>query len=132
MRDLPRSVCFCKPCQPALDTKDFTTGMKASLWGERLICPAKYFWVLGRFCLETFLSSACLGWLCQTPCSYVGSLDVSTLHTFKTNRFLASSLTDPGHHNYIYDIIGDFFIRCTFQDPTGYPRILNIVDLRPL
>jgi hypothetical protein len=37
IRDLLRSVCFCKPCQPALDTKDFTSGMKASLWGARLM-----------------------------------------------------------------------------------------------
>jgi hypothetical protein len=28
--------------------------------------PAKYFWVLVRYTLETFLRSACLGWLCQT------------------------------------------------------------------
>jgi hypothetical protein len=27
---------------------------------------AKYFWVLGRFCFETFLRSVCLEWLCQT------------------------------------------------------------------
>jgi hypothetical protein len=27
---------------------------------------AKYLWVLGRFCFETFLRSACLEWLCQT------------------------------------------------------------------
>jgi hypothetical protein len=26
--------------------------------------PAKRFWVLGRYRLETFLRSACLGWLC--------------------------------------------------------------------
>jgi hypothetical protein len=31
MHDLLRSVCSCKPCQPALDTQDFTSGMKASL-----------------------------------------------------------------------------------------------------
>jgi hypothetical protein len=28
--------------------------------------PAKCFWVLGRYRLETFLRSACLGWPCQT------------------------------------------------------------------
>jgi hypothetical protein len=61
--------------------------MKASLWGARLIGPAKYFWVLGCFCLETFLRSTCLGWLCQTLCSYARYLDVSTLHTFKINGF---------------------------------------------
>jgi hypothetical protein len=34
--------------------------------------PAKYFWVLGRYRFETFLRSACLEWLCQTPCSHAG------------------------------------------------------------
>jgi hypothetical protein len=65
-------------------------------------------------------------------CSYVGYLDVSTLHTFKINGFMALSSTKPGHRNFSYDINDDFFIRCTFQDPTGYPRILDIIDLRPL
>jgi hypothetical protein len=37
MCDLPRSVCFCKPYQPALDIKDFMIGVKASLWGARLM-----------------------------------------------------------------------------------------------
>jgi hypothetical protein len=26
----------------------------------------------------------------------------------------------------------DIFMRCAFQNPTGHPRILDIVDLRPL
>jgi hypothetical protein len=94
--------------------------------------PAKYLRVLGRYMLETFLRSACLEWLCQTLCNYAGYLGVSTLHAFKINGFLASSSTDPGHHNFRYDIIDDFFMRRTFQDLAGYPRILDIVDLRPL
>jgi hypothetical protein len=106
--------------------------MKASLWGARLIDPAKYFRVLRHFFFVTFPRSARLGWLCQTPCSYAGYLGVSTLHTVKTNRFLAPSSTNPGHRNFSYDINDDFFIRHTFQDPTGYPRILAIDDLRPL
>jgi hypothetical protein len=65
-------------------------------------------------------------------CNYAGYLGVSTLHTSKINRFLASSSTNPGHRNFSYDIIDDFFMRRTFQDPTGYPRILDIVDVRPL
>jgi hypothetical protein len=69
--------------------------------------PAKYFWVLGRFRFETFLRLACLGWLCQTLCSYARSLGVSTLHTFKINKFLVSSSTDPAHRNYSYDVIDD-------------------------
>jgi hypothetical protein len=68
----------------------------------------------------------------QTLCSYARYLGVSTLHTFKINKFLVSSSTDPTHRNYNYNVIGDFFIRRTFQDPTGYPRILIINDLRPL
>jgi hypothetical protein len=107
--------------------------MKASPWGERLIGPAKYFWVLGRFCLETFLRSAYLEWLCQTLCSHARYLDVSTLHTIKIDIVLpASSTIDYQHHNYSYDIIGDFFIQRTVQDLAGYPQILGVVDLRPL
>jgi hypothetical protein len=81
--------------------------------------------VLGRYTLETFLRSACLEWLYQTPCSYAGYLGVSTLHTCKINIVLpASSL--------ISKTIEDLFTQCALQDPTGYPRILNIIDLRPL
>jgi hypothetical protein len=67
--------------------------------------PAKCFWVLGRYTLETFVRSACLEWLCQTLCNYAGYLDVSTLCTFKINIFLASSSTDPGHRNFSFDVI---------------------------
>jgi hypothetical protein len=87
----------------------------------------KYFWVLGRFYLETFLRSACLGWLCQTPRSNAGYLGVSTLHTAKIR-----SLDQPQHRNFNYNITNDFFTLHTFQDLAGYPRILGIVDLRPL
>jgi hypothetical protein len=64
--------------------------------------------------------------------SYARYLGVSTLHSFKINRFMASSSTNPAHRNYSNDVIDDFFIRRTFQDPTGYLRILAIDDLRPL
>jgi hypothetical protein len=88
MRDLPRSVCFCKLCQPALDTKDFTSGMKSSLWGARLMALPSTFACLGAYVFETFLRSACLECLGQTPCSHAGYLGVSTLHTFKINDFI--------------------------------------------
>jgi hypothetical protein len=72
---------------------------------------AKCFGVLGRLSFETFLRSACLEWLCQTTCSHTGYLGVSTLHTIKIDVILpASSPTEYQHCNYIYDIIGDFFI----------------------
>jgi hypothetical protein len=54
-------------------------------------------------------------------CSYVGYLGVSALHTFKINITLLC-----------YDGIDNFFIQRTFQDPAGYPRILDIMDFRPL
>jgi hypothetical protein len=61
-------------------------------------------------------------------CSHVGYLGVSTLHTIKIDVVSpASSSTDYQHCNCIYDIIGDFFIRRTFQDLIGYPRILCII-----
>jgi hypothetical protein len=78
--------------------------------------PTKCFWVLGHYKLETFLRSACLGWLCETPCSNARYLGVSTLHTFKINSFLALSSIDLRHHNFSYDIVDDFFMRCTFHD----------------
>jgi hypothetical protein len=43
-----------------------------------------------------------------------------------------ASSTDPGLCNFSSDTIDDLFMRCAFQDPAGYPRILDIVDLRPL
>jgi hypothetical protein len=94
--------------------------------------PAKCFWVLGCYTLETFLRSACLGWLCQTLCSYARYLGVSTLHTFKINGLLASSSTKLGHRNFTYDVINNLFTQRIFQDHAGYPRILGIVDLKPL
>jgi hypothetical protein len=95
--------------------------------------PAECLWVLGRFRFETYLRSASLGWLCQTLCSYARYLAVSTLHTIKIDIVSpALSSIDYQHCNYRYDIIGDFFIRRTFQDLGGYPWILGIVDLRPL
>jgi hypothetical protein len=42
--------------------------------------------------------------------SYARYLGVSTLHTIKINEFLASSSTDPGHRNFSFDVIDDFFI----------------------
>jgi hypothetical protein len=104
MRDLPRSVCSCSPA--------------SLLWTPRILCrneglprgcapdgPAKYFWVLGRYTLETFLRSACLEWLRQTLCSYARYLGVSTPHMFKVNGFLVSSSTKPRHRNFSYDVI---------------------------
>jgi hypothetical protein len=44
----------------------------------------------------------------------------------------ASSSTDPGHRNFSHDVIDNPFMRHTFQNHAGYPRILDFVDLRPL
>jgi hypothetical protein len=66
-------------------------------------------------------------------CSYARYLGVSTLHTFKIDVISpASSSTDSGHRNFSYNIINNLFMRHTFRDFAGYPRILDIVDLRPL
>jgi hypothetical protein len=109
MRDLLRLVCSCSTA--------------SLLWTPRILCrneglpggcapdgPAKYFWVLGRYTLETFLRSACLEWLRQTLCSYARYLGVSRLHTFKVNGFLALSSTKLKHRNFSYDVIDAFFI----------------------
>jgi hypothetical protein len=100
--------------------------MKASLWGAHLIGLAKYFRVLGGFCLETFLRSACLEWLCQTLCSYARYLDVFTLHTFKIN------IISPASPSFVSPTIEDLFVRRAFQEPIEYPQILDIANLRPL
>jgi hypothetical protein len=102
MCDLPRSVCSCKPCQPALDTQDFMSGMKASPWGARLMALPSAFGCLERYRLETFLRSACLGWLWQTPHSNAGYLGVSTLHIAKIHSLDGNSFR---HHNFSCDII---------------------------
>jgi hypothetical protein len=106
--------------------------MKASLWGAHLMALPSTSRCLGAYVFETSPRSACLEWLYQTLCSYARYLGVSTLQTFKTKGFLASSSIKPKHCNYIYDIIGDSFSQGTFQFPAGYPRILGIVDLKPL
>jgi hypothetical protein len=80
--------------------------------------PAKCFRVLGRYRLETFIRSACLGWLCQTPRSHAGYLGVSTLHMVKIHSLDDNSF---GHRNFSRDIIN-----APFQDPARYPRILGI------
>jgi hypothetical protein len=53
-------------------------------------------------------------------CSHVRYLGVSTLHMFKINITSLNSIVD------------NLFMRHTFQDSTGYPRILDIANLRPL
>jgi hypothetical protein len=55
MYDLPRSVWFCKPCQPTLDTKDFNTGMEATLWGARLMALRSAFGCLVSYVLRPSL-----------------------------------------------------------------------------
>jgi hypothetical protein len=61
-------------------------------------------------------------------CNHVGYLGVATLHTLKIDILSqGSASTIPGHRNFSYDIIDNFF-----KDLAGYSRILGIVDLRPL
>jgi hypothetical protein len=127
MHDLLRSVCSCSPTR-LLWTPEVLRQNEGLSVGCAPNGPAKYFWVLGRLCFETFLRSARLEWLYQTLCSYAGYLGVSTLHTFQINKFLVTSTTDPAHRNYSYDIVDNIFIRHTFQDSAGYPRILDVID----
>jgi hypothetical protein len=81
MHDLLRSVCSSSPAS-LLWTPRILRGNEGLLVGCTPNGPAKYFRVLGHLCFETFLRSACLEWLCQTPCSHAGYLGVSTLYTF--------------------------------------------------
>jgi hypothetical protein len=65
--DLP--IALSSPSPARKTSQDFTSGMKASLWGARLMALPSISGCLGAFCLETFSRSACLGCLCQTLCS---------------------------------------------------------------
>jgi hypothetical protein len=47
-----RGRCALVACQPALDTQDFMSGMKASLWGARLMVPPSISEYLGAFHLR--------------------------------------------------------------------------------
>jgi hypothetical protein len=103
MRDLLRSVCSSSPAS-LLWTPRILRGNEGLPVGCTPNGPAKYFRVLGRLSFETFLRSAYLEWLCQTPCSHAGYLGVSTLHTIKIDIVSpASSSTDYQHCNFSYD-----------------------------
>jgi hypothetical protein len=94
---------------------------------------AKFFRVLGAYVLRPSLGRHASGGPARLLAAMLGDLGVSTLHTLKIDILSqGSSSTIPGHRNFSYDVINDFFIRRTFQDLAGYPRILGIVDLRPL
>jgi hypothetical protein len=73
-----------------MNTKDFMSGMKASLRGAPN-GSAKYFWVLVRFCFEAFLRSACLGWLYQTLAA-MQDIWVS-LHSIRSKINIISSVS---------------------------------------
>jgi hypothetical protein len=92
MRDLPRSVCFCKPCQPALDTKDFTIGMKASPGGARLMALPSASGCLGAYVLRPSLgrhaSSGSAGLLAAMQDIWV------SLHSIRSKSMLFRQL----HH----------------------------------
>jgi hypothetical protein len=83
--------------------------------------PAKYFWVLGRFRFET-LRSACLGGSTRlsTAMQDIWVSPHSMLSRSMTSLLTTSTTTE------------DLFMQRAFQDLVGYPRILGIVDLRPL
>jgi hypothetical protein len=98
--------------------------MKASPWGARLMALPSASGVLGRYRLETFLRSACLGWLYQTPRSNAGYLGVSTLHMVKIHSLVGNSF---GHRNFSCDIIDAPFN--TLLDILGY---WSLNDIRPI
>jgi hypothetical protein len=94
MCDLPRSACSYSLVS-LLGRQGFYVMNEGLSEGCALDGPAKYFWVLGRYTLETFLRSACLEWLCQTLCIYAGYLGVSTLHTFKNQQIFDFIINQP-------------------------------------
>jgi hypothetical protein len=104
MRDPLRSVCYRSPAN-LLWTPRILSRNEGLPGGCAYDGPAKYFWVLRRYTLETFLRSACLEWLRQTLCGYARYLGVSTLHTFKIDVISpASSSTGYVHRNFKHDL----------------------------
>jgi hypothetical protein len=101
------------PSSPSLAQKTYS-GFYVGNEGLPVGCApngtAKYLRVLERFCFKTFLRSACLEWLYQTPRSYAGYLGVSTLHTFQIYIFSWLVSNGFGHRNFSYDVIYDLFI----------------------
>jgi hypothetical protein len=97
--------------------------MKDSLLGAHLMALPSTSTCLGADWFETFSRSACLGWLCQTPCSYAGYLGVSTLHTFKINITLPSFIVDRFDH-YRRPFHATHISRsCWVSSDTGHYRI---------
>jgi hypothetical protein len=88
MHDLPEVGVLCITLPACSGHLGFCVGNEGLPVGCAPNGPAMYLQVLGRYRFEIFLRSACLGWLCQTLCSYAGYLGVSTHHTFKINIFL--------------------------------------------
>jgi hypothetical protein len=95
MRDRPRSVCFCKPCQPALGTKDFTSGMKASPWGARLMVLPSASGCLGTIHLRPSLGRHASGGSARLLAT-IQDIWVS-IHS-KRSRSMTSLLTASNHY----------------------------------
>jgi hypothetical protein len=106
MRDLPRSVCFCKPCQTVLDTKDFTSGMKASLWGARLMALPSTSGCLGAIDSRPSLGPHASGGPARL---FAAMQDIwMSLHSIRSRIDVispASSSTGYGHRKFSYDVI---------------------------
>jgi hypothetical protein len=102
-------------------------GMKASLRGARLIDLPSTSGCLGAFALRPSLGRHTSGGSARL---LVATQDIwVSLHSIRlrpTDFWLHHQLT-PDIANFSYDIIGDFFIRRTFQDLAGYPQILGVV-----
>jgi hypothetical protein len=45
--------------------------------------------------------------------------------------YIRDNIVSPAS-SLISKTIEDLLLQCTFQDPAGYPQILDIIDLRPL
>jgi hypothetical protein len=62
------------------------------------------------------------------PCRISGCLYTPT----DQDQEISSFVIDYFKHFFVSFIIDNLFMRRTFQDPIGYPQILNIIELRPL
>jgi hypothetical protein len=102
--------------------------MKASPWGACLMALPSASGCLGAIHLRPSLGRHASSGPARL---FAAMQDIwMSLHSIRSKIDVispASSSTGYRHRNYNYDIIGDFFIRRTFQDLAGYPRILGIV-----
>jgi hypothetical protein len=98
--------------------RDFTSKWRPPC-GVRAWRPCQV--LLGAWALYTW----------DLPGRHASSGPARLLQLCKISGCLYTSYVQDQHY-FVSFIVDNLFMRHTFQDPAAYPRILDIVDLRPL